>query len=165
MQIEFICIVRRQSGRCPYMFWLVVLSTVVLVGAMLFVLTRDAFRAFRLHRETPLAASPVKKSSDAKGINAMMQEKLPVPPPFHPAALFSGQCRNEADALADTQANLQNTPIMLNETKTYLRLEEHDDSLERLLFRRIPGAQAHQEPPREFSIGVTEKKKPPLEHE
>ena len=147
------------------MFWLVVLSIVVLVGAIVLTLTRDSFRASSVRRETPLVASPVKKSSDATAINTMMQEKLPVPPPSHPAALFPGLCRNEADALADTLARVKDNPIMLNETKAYLRLEEHDDSLERLLFQHIPGAQASQEPPREFSIGVTEKASPPSEHE
>jgi hypothetical protein len=50
--------------------------------------------------------------------------------------------------------------------KAYLRLEEPDVSLDRLLIRRAGGQRAaDQAQPKEFTIGVTEKKEPPLEHE
>ena len=149
------------------MFWLLVLSTVFLgVSVIVFVLTRDSFRASRARRETPPVASPVKRSSDATTINAMMREKLPTPSPSHPATLFSGQCGKETDAFADTLAQVKENPILPSESKAYLRLEEHDDSLDRLLIQRIRGQGGmSQAPPREFSIGVTEERAPPLEHE
>jgi hypothetical protein len=148
------------------MFWLLVLSTVFLgIGVIVFVLTRDSFRASRARRETSLVAPPVKNNSGATAINTMMQEKLPVPPPSHPATLFSGQGVKETDDLADDLAQVKESPILPSESRAYLCLEEHDDSLERLLIRRVPGAGASREPPREFFIGVTEKKEAPLEHE
>ena len=148
------------------MFWLAVLSIVLLgVGVIVFILTRDSFHASRTRRETPLVASPVEKISDATAINTLMQEKLPAPPPSHPAALFSGQSGKETDALADTLARVKDNAILPSEPKAYLRFEEHDDSLDRLLIRNAGGAGARQLPAREFSIGVTEKKEPPLEYE
>ena len=149
------------------MFWLLVLSTAFLgIGVVVFVLTRDSFRASRNRRETPLAAYPVEKNSDTTAINTMMQEKLPAPPPSHPAALFSGQNGKEADDLADTLTKVSEKTNLPSGAKAYLRLEEHDDTLDRLLIRRAGGQRAAgQAQPKEFSIGVTEKKEPPLEHE
>ena len=150
------------------MFWLLVLSTIFLgIGVIVFLLTRDSFRASRTRRETPIIASPVKKYSDASAINAMMQEKLPPQPATpNPATLFPGQNAEEMDALADTLDQVKENPILPTTPKAYLRLEEHDDDLERLLIRSIhrPGGTL-QTPPREFSIGVTEEREALLEHE
>ena len=151
------------------MFWLVVLSTVFLgVGAVVFVLAREAFPASRARREASDAVFPARKGCDAKAINSLMREKLAAPPPSHPAALFSGQHDEEADALADTLAEMKEIPLLPTAPKAYLRLEERDESLERLLIRYTPGrggVHREQPPPREFSIGVTERTEPPLEHE
>jgi len=145
------------------MFWPVVLLAVLGIGAIVFMLTRDSFRASRARRETPPVASPVQRSSDASAINAMMQQKLPPPSPSPPAALFADLCGKEADAFADTLAKVQEKPILIDGPKTYLRLEEQDNTLEHLLARRLQGRGPDQAPPREFSIGVTEKKEAPLE--
>ena len=149
------------------MFWLLVLSTVFLgIGVIVFVLTRDSFRASRSRRETPLIASPVKKIRDATDLNTMMQKKLPpAPPPSHPAALFSGQNGKETDALADTLAHVTNNINLPSGPKAYLRYEEYDDSLDHLLIRHAGGAGANRVPAKEFSIGITEKQEPSLEHE
>ena len=151
------------------MFWLVVLSTVFLgVGAIVFVLARDAFHAPRASREASPTASFMQKDSDAAAINTLMQENLSAPPPGHPATLFSGQHDEEADDLADTLAEVKEIPMLPTAPKAYLRLEERDESLERLLIRYAPGrggVNREQPPPREFSIGVTEKTEAPLELE
>ena len=146
------------------MFWLLVLPSALLgVGVIVFVLTRDSFRAPGARRKA--AASSTEKSSDAMAINAMMQEKLSTSSPSHPAMLLSGQDSKEADTLADTLAQVKENPILPSAPKVYLRLEERDDSLDRLFARRIPGQGEAGSPPREFSIGVTEKKEAPLERE
>ena len=149
------------------MFWLMVLSIVFLgVGAIVFVLARDAFRESRVRRETPPVASSVQKNGDAAAINTLMREKLRAQPPPPPAALFSGQCGKEADAVADTLAHVKQNLILPTAPKAYLRFEEHDDSLDRLLIQRVRGqGEANWFQPREFSIGVTEKNETPLEHE
>ena len=68
------------------MFWLLALSTVFLgVGVIVFVLTRDSFRASRDSRGTSFAATPATESSDATIINTMMHEKLAGPTPSNPA--------------------------------------------------------------------------------
>jgi hypothetical protein len=143
------------------MFWLVVLSTAFLgVGAIVFVLARDAFRGSRVHRETPTALS-VQQNGNATAINTLMREHLHAPPPSHPAALFSSQHDNEADAFADTLAHVKENPVLPIEPKSYLLLEERDESLERLLARHSPGQRGigrTPPPPKEFSIAVTEKK-------
>ena len=149
------------------MFWFVVLSTVLLgVGAIVFVLARDAFHAPHARREAPNAASPEQQGSDA--INILMREKLAAPPSPQHATLFAGQHDKETDALADSLAEVKEIPQLPTAPKAYLRLEERDESLERLLIRYTPGrggVNREQPPPREFSIGVTEKTEPPLEHE
>jgi len=145
------------------MFWPVVLLAVLGVGAIVFMLTRDSFHASRARRETPSVASPVQSNRDATAINAMMQQNLPAPSPSPPAALFADQCGKETDAFADTLAQVQEKTILIDEPKAYLRLEEQDDSLEHLLSRRLPGRVPDQAPPREFSIGITEKHEAPLE--
>jgi hypothetical protein len=144
------------------MFWLVVLSTVFLgVGAIVFVLARDVGRDLRVRRETPPATLPAQPNGDAVAINTLMREHLRAPPPSHPAALFSGQQDKETDALADTLAQVKENPLLPTGPKVYLRLEERDESLERLLIRRIQGQEGAGRtppPPGEFSIAVTEKK-------
>ena len=151
------------------MFWLVVLSTVFLgVGVIVFVLARDAFFAPRADSETPQAAIPAQQGSDVTAINTLMQEKLAAPPASHPSALLAGQHDKETDALADTLAQVGENPMPDNTPKAYLRLEERDESLERLLFRYTPGRtgmNGAQLPPREFSIEVTEKPESPTEYE
>ena len=149
------------------MFWLLALSTVLLgVGVLVFILTRDAFRASRARRERSVVASPVKKNSDATTINTMMQEKLPAPSPSCPSTLFAGQNAKDTDDFADTLAQMKENPILPHEPKAYLRLEEHSDDLEHMLIRHSQGPRgARQTPPREFSIELTEKKEMPLEHE
>ena len=149
------------------MFWLVVLSTVSLgVGVIVFVLARDAFPASRVRREASKLSVP--RGGDAKAINTLMREKLAVPPPAHPAALFSGQHDQETDALAETLAQVRENPMLPAAPKAYLRLEEREDSLEHLLRRYIPargGVNREQPAPREFSIVVAEKSEAPQEHE
>ena len=144
------------------MFWLVVLSTVFLGACVIvFVLARDAFRESRARRETPPTASPVQPSGDAAAINTLMRERLHAPPPAHLAALLAGQHDREADAFADSLARVQENPMLPTEPKAYLRLEESDESLERLLSRRFQGPDGlgrTSPPPKEFSIAVTEKK-------
>jgi len=152
------------------MLWSLLLSIVFLgvgVGVIVFILTSDSFRASRARRKTPTVVSPTERSSDATTINAMMREKLTPPPPSNPATLFSGQNSKETDALADTLDQVKENPILPSAPKSYLRLEERDQSLEHLLARRIPGQEkvSREPPPREFSITVTEKNEPPLEHE
>ena len=157
---------RLYTRRNSCMFLLVVLSTVLGVGVIVFILTRESFRASRVRPETPPVAPSMKKSSDVADINDLMRRKLPAPlPQSRPAVLFSERSAAEADAFADILAQAPEKPILLNESKAYLRLEEDDDSLERLLMRRLPGKGAHQAPPREFSIGVTEKNEPSPERE
>ena len=143
------------------MFWLVVLSIAFGVGVIVFILTCDSFRASRSRRETPPVASPG-ESSSATEINAMMQQKLSAPPSSHPAVLLSEHCGKETDDFADTLAQVKEKPILIDGPKAYLRLEEHDDNLERLLIRHLPGKDTDQASPREFSIGVTEKNEPPF---
>ena len=151
------------------MFWLVVLSTVCLgVGVIVFVLARGAFHASRSRREASRVATSVQKDSDASAINTLMREKLAAPPPSHPAALIAGQYDKETDALAESLAEVKEIPMLPAAPKAYLRLEERDESLERLLSRYAPergGVNRAHPPPREFSIGVTEKTETPLEHE
>ena len=151
------------------MFWLVVLSIASIgVGVMAFVLARDVVHAYRARREEPLAASPAQHDSDATAINTLMREKLVAPPPAHPATLLGGQHDKETDALGDTLAQVKENPILPTAPKAYLRLEERDESLERLLIQYAPGRggmNRDQPPPREFSIEVTEKTEAPLEHE
>jgi hypothetical protein len=93
----------------------------------------------------------------------MMREDIPAPPPSHPATLLSGQNGKEADALADTLARVRENPILPTAPKAYLRWEEHNDELERLLIRRSQrqGGANTAPAPREFSIGVTEEKAAP----
>ena len=150
------------------MFWLLVLSTVFLgVCVIVFILTRDSFHASRSRSETLPTESPVNKSCNATTINTMMREKIPAPPPSHPATLLFGQHGKEADAFAETLARVKENPSLPNVvSKAYLCLEERDDGMDYLLTRhaRIQGKTA-QAPTREFSIGVTEKKEAPLEHE
>ena len=147
------------------MFWLMVLSIVFLgVGAIVFVLARDAFRESRVRRETPPAVSLAHKNGDAAAINSLMRENIHAPPPPPPAALFAGQHGKEADAVADTLAHVKQNLILPTAPKAYLRFEEHDDSLDRLLIQRVRG-QGEASRPREFSIGVTEKNEAPLECE
>jgi hypothetical protein len=153
------------------MFWLLVLSIVFLgVGVIVFVLTRDSFRASRVRRETPPVAPSMQKKGDAAAINTLMQEELSAEPPPHPAVLLTGPYDKEADALADTLANVKENPILPTEPPAYLRLEEHDDSLDRLLIQRVRRRGGMIPPlpppkPREFSIEVTERKEPLLECE
>jgi len=144
--------------------WLLILSIVFLgVGVIVFVLTRDSFRASSTRRKPSPVASPTKKTCTA-AINTMMREKLPAPHPSNPATLFSGHHDKETDALADTLGQLKENPILPTAPKTYLRLEERDESLEHLLIRRIAGLNPAPQS-REFSITVTEKNEAPLEHE
>ncbi|MCL1985096.1 MAG: hypothetical protein FWG59_01425 [Betaproteobacteria bacterium] len=147
------------------MFWLLVLPTVFFgVAVIVFLLARDSFRTSRAGQKPSAAASSAKKSGCASAINTMMQNKLPAPPPAHPATLFSGQNAKEADVFADTLARMKENPILPNTSNAYLRLEEHDNSLEHLLTRRSPGRrEPGQAPPREFSIVVTEKEQASLE--
>ena len=148
------------------MSWLLLLSIVFLgVGVIVFVLTRDSFRSSSTRRKPPRVASPTQKKRDSASINTMMREKLPEPHPSNPATLFSGHNGKETDALADTLAQLKENPILPTAPKAYLRLEEHDASLEHLLIRRIAGRSPAPPQPREFSITVTEKNEAPLEHE
>ena len=152
------------------MFWLLVLSIVFLgVGVIVFVLTRDSFRASRARRETPCVALSVEKISDAATINTLMHEKLAGPTPSNPATLFSGQGGKETDVLADTLAQVKETPMLPTAPKAYLRMEERDESLERLLLRHAQGQGSASRtplmPPREFSIEAREKKEGQLEHE
>jgi len=147
------------------MFLFVVLSTALCVSGIVFWLVRESFRASRARKETPPVVSPVERSSDATAINAMMKQKLPAPPASQPVVLFTENCAKETDALADTLAQVPEKPILIDESKAYLRLEEHDDALESLLARRGLGRGGYQAPPREFSIGVTEKKAGSLEQE
>jgi len=147
------------------MFWLVVLPIVLGIGAIVFILTRDSFRASRTRLDTPSVASPVQRSSDASAINTMMQQKLSAPAPSYSPTLLPEQCDKETADFSDTLAQLKEKPLLIDEPKLYLRLEEDDDRLERLLFRRLPGRVADQISPREFSIGVTEKRESPPEHE
>ena len=152
------------------MFWLLVLSTVFLgVGVIVFVLTRDSFRASRDSREDSFVVSSMEKSSDATIINTMMREKFTGPTPSNPATLLSGQGGKQTDALADTLAQVKENPMLPTAPKFYLRFEERDESLEHMLVRRSQvqgrsGRTPHP-PPREFSIEVTEKKEGSLEHE
>jgi hypothetical protein len=106
----------------------------------------------------------VQKNNDATTINTLMRENLRAPPPPHPATLFAGQHDKEADAVADTLAQVKPNLILPTAPKAYLRFEEHDDSLDRLLIQRARG-QKEVNQPREFSIGVTEKHEAQLEHE
>jgi len=146
------------------MFWLLILSIVFLgVGVIVFVLTRDSFRASGARRDPPSAASPAQKTCAAATINTIMREKLPEPQPSNPATLVSGHHDKEADTLADTLDQIKENPILPNTPKAYLRMEESDESLEHLLIRRIGEKPAPQ--PQEFSITVTEKDEAPLECE
>ena len=152
------------------MFWLLVLSTVFLgVCVTVFLLTRDSMRASRVRREESFSLSPTENNNDATMINAMMHEKLSGTTPSNPAALFSGQSDKETDALADTLAQVKENPMLPTAPKAYLRMEERDESLERLLVLHAQGqrsaSRTPQTPPREFSIEATEKEEDPLEHE
>jgi len=140
------------------MYWLVVLLIAFGVGGIVFLLVREAFRASRNRRETPTVASPVQRSSDASAINALMKQKLPVSSSPQPVTLFTENCTKETDDIADTLDKVPEKPILLDESRAYLCLEEEDDTLERLLVRRSPGRGKEQSAPKEFSIGVTEKK-------
>ena len=147
------------------MSWLLLLSIVFLgVGVIVFVLTRDSFRASSTHRKPLPVASPLQTPNDAATINTLMREKLAAPLPSCPTTLFSGQNDTEADSLADTLAQLEENPILPSAPKAYLCLEERDESLEHLLIRRISGRNPAPQP-REFSIAVTEKDEAPLERE
>jgi len=147
------------------MFWLLLLSIVFLgVGVIVFVLTRDSFRASHTRQEPPSVVSPVTKTRDATSLNTMMQEKLPAPSPSNPATLLAGQSTKETDALADSLVQMKENPILPTAPAAYLRLEERDESLERLLIRRITGLNPAPQPT-EFSIGVTEKNEAPPQHE
>ena len=156
--------VSAERGDVLFMPWLLLLSMVFLgVGVIVFVLTRDSFRASSTRRKPLPVASPTQTSSDAAAINTLMREKLAAPLPSCPTTLLSGQNDKETDTLADTLAELQENPILPTAPKAYLRLEERDESLDHLLVRRITGGSPAQQP-REFSIAVTEKNEAPPEH-
>jgi hypothetical protein len=149
------------------MFWLLVLSTVVLgIVVIVFMLMRDPFRTSHARREGSDSASSPAKDDGFTIINMMMQEKLPVQPPPHPATLFLGQNGKEADTFGDTLAQVKETPLLPNKSKAYLRLVEYDNTLEYLLTRRIRKQEkVSLAPPQEFSIELMEKKQPSLERE
>jgi hypothetical protein len=147
------------------MFWLVVLPIVLGIGVIVFILTRDSFRASRVSQKTPPAAFPAKSNCNATAINTMMQQTLSAPPPSNPPTLLPEQCDKETEDFSNTLAQLKENPLLIDVPRLYLRLEEDDDRLERMLFRRLPGRGADQISPREFSIGVTEKRESPPKHE
>jgi hypothetical protein len=139
------------------MLWIVITASVLAgVGLLVFVLTRDSFRAAR--NGGGAGPLPEERKNGAARLNSLVREKTPSAGKEPVSSLLPAPEHAETEDFADTLARLPRNAVLPQAPKAYLRMVEEDDEIDRLLTAgRKRGSARYTLPAREFRIEAVEK--------